>query len=107
MTGKSPEDRQILDAQAAILTGTLEHAGYTYIEPEILQPAEVFLDRSGEDIRLRTYVVNHTPEKLEPVGMALGEFWGDVTPAPNTWLGVQGLALPEFLVEIEGTAVLP
>ncbi|MEQ8779307.1 MAG: RidA family protein [Roseibium album] len=58
-------------------------------------------------IRLRTYVVNHTPEKLEPVGMALGEFWGKVTPAPNTWLGVQSLALPEFLVEIEGTAVLP
>lgn len=56
MTGKSPEERQVLDAQAAILTGTLEHAGYTYIEPDILQPAGVFLDRSGEDIRLRTYV---------------------------------------------------
>ena len=43
MTGKSPEERQILDAQAAVLTGTLEHAGYMYIEPDILQPAGVFL----------------------------------------------------------------
>ncbi|MEM7427101.1 MAG: ATP phosphoribosyltransferase regulatory subunit [Pseudomonadota bacterium] len=56
MTGKSPDQRQVLDTQAAILTGTLEHAGYTYIEPDILQPAGAFLDRSGEDIRLRTYV---------------------------------------------------
>lgn len=57
-------------------------------------------------IRIRTYVVNHSPDKLEPVGAALGAFWGDVTPSPNTWIGVQALALPEFLIEIEGTAVL-
>ncbi len=56
MTGKSPEERLALDSQSAILSGVLEHAGYTYIEPAILQPADVFLDRSGEDIRLRTYV---------------------------------------------------
>ncbi|WP_116365954.1 RidA family protein [Parahaliea mediterranea] len=58
-----------------------------------------------EDIvRLRTYVVNHQPEYLEPIGMALGEFYGDVTPAANTWIGVQALAMPDFLVEIEATA---
>jgi enamine deaminase RidA (YjgF/YER057c/UK114 family) len=57
-------------------------------------------------VRIRTYVVNHTPDKLEPVGMALGQFWGDVIPAPNTWIGVQALALPDFLIEIEGTAAL-
>lgn len=57
-------------------------------------------------VRIRTYVVNHSPELLEPIGMALGEFWGDVTPAANTWIGVQSLALPDFLVEIEATAQL-
>lgn len=57
-------------------------------------------------VRIRTYVVDHTPEKLEPVGSALMGFWGDVTPAPNTWIGVQALALPQFLVEIEATAVV-
>nr|WP_181728458.1 RidA family protein [Vibrio vulnificus]ARJ33729.1 enamine deaminase RidA [Vibrio vulnificus] len=58
-----------------------------------------------EDIvRLRTYVVNHTPEYLEPIGMALAEFYGDNMPAANTWIGVQSLAMPEFMVEIEATA---
>ena len=33
-----------------------EAHGFTQIEPEVLQPADVFLDRSGEDIRSRTYV---------------------------------------------------
>jgi enamine deaminase RidA (YjgF/YER057c/UK114 family) len=53
---------------------------------------------------LRTYVVNHNPDCIAPVGEALGEFYGDVTPAANTWIGVQALALPDFLIEIEATA---
>ena len=57
-------------------------------------------------VRMRTYVVNHTPELLEPIGEALAEFYGDVMPAANTWIGVQSLALPGFLVEIELTAVI-
>lgn len=56
-------------------------------------------------VRMRTYIVNHRPEYLEPIGAALAEFYGDVTPAANTLIGVQSLALPEFLVEIEATAV--
>ncbi|XWN33047.1 MAG: RidA family protein [Devosia sp.] len=57
-------------------------------------------------VRIRTYVVDHNPDKLGPVGGALADFWGDVTPSPNTWIGVQALALPDFLVEIEATAVV-
>ncbi len=56
MAGKSPEERLALDSQSAIMSGLFEGSGYSYIEPEILQPADVFLDRSGEDIRQRTYV---------------------------------------------------
>ena len=55
-------------------------------------------------VRLRTYVVNHNPSLLEPIGQALAEFYGDVMPAANTWIGVQALALPDFLIEIEATA---
>ncbi len=58
-------------------------------------------------VRIRTYVVNHDPSKMEPVGAAIMEFYGDAMPAPNTWLSVPGLALPEFLIEVEGTARLP
>jgi len=55
-------------------------------------------------VRMRTYVVNHRPEFLQPIGAALAEFYGDAIPAANTLIGVQSLALPDFLIEIEVTA---
>jgi enamine deaminase RidA (YjgF/YER057c/UK114 family) len=57
-------------------------------------------------VRLRTYVVNHSPDKLGVVLGQFGGFYGDATPAPNTFIGVQALALPDFLIEIEGVAAL-
>ena len=33
-----------------------ERAGFDYIAPDIIQPADIFLERSGEDIRARTFV---------------------------------------------------
>ena len=58
-------------------------------------------------VRLRTYVVNHSPDKLEPVAGEMMAFYGETMPAANTWIGVQALALPDFLVEIEATAIVP
>jgi enamine deaminase RidA (YjgF/YER057c/UK114 family) len=57
-------------------------------------------------VRLRTYVVDHTPDKLGIVLPEIGEFYAGSTPAPNTFLGVAALALPDFLIEIEATAVI-
>ena len=57
-------------------------------------------------VRIRTFVVNHSPDKIGPVAGEMMAFYGDAMPAPNTWIGVQALAMPEFLIEIEGTAVL-
>lgn len=57
-------------------------------------------------VRLRTYVVDHNPDKLGVVLGEVGAFYDGATPAPNTFLGVQALALPDFLVEIEATAVV-
>lgn len=57
-------------------------------------------------VRMRTYVVDHQPEYLESVGAEISAFYGDTEPAANTWIGVQSLALPEFLIEIEVTAVI-
>ena len=56
-------------------------------------------------VRLRTYVVDYSPDKLAVIGPAIGAFYGDVTPAANTLLGVAALAMPEFLIEVEATAV--
>lgn len=67
------------------------------------------LESAGADkadiVRLRTYVVNLNPSLLEPIGKAIGEFYEAAVPAANTLIGVQSLALPEFLIEIEATAV--
>ncbi len=78
---------------------------------QALANLKVVLESAGakvsDIVRLRTYVVNHNPGLLEPIGQAIGEFYGDVTPAANTWIGVQSLALPEYLIEIEATAEIP
>jgi ATP phosphoribosyltransferase regulatory subunit len=44
------------DTRAQVLVGSYERAGYRRVEPAILQPAEPFLDLSGEDIRKRMYL---------------------------------------------------
>jgi len=57
-------------------------------------------------VRLRTYVVDHSPEKLGVVLPEIGAFYEGATPAPNTFLGVSALALPDFLIEIEAVAAV-
>src|SRR3984885_3445990 len=44
------------DPGAQALAGSFVRAGYTQIEPPVLQPAEPFLDLSGEDIRRRMFL---------------------------------------------------
>jgi ATP phosphoribosyltransferase regulatory subunit len=44
------------DARAQALAASFERAGYARVAPAILQPAEPFLDLSGEDIRKRMFL---------------------------------------------------
>src|SRR5665213_1461818 len=44
------------DQRAEALLASYERAGYARTTPAILQPAEPFLDLSGEDIRKRMYL---------------------------------------------------
>ena len=44
------------DARAEALVASYERAGYGRVSPAILQPAEPFLDLSGEDIRKRMFL---------------------------------------------------
>src|ERR1700693_1265626 len=46
------------DTRADALVASYERAGYARVAPAMLQPAEPFLDLSGEDIRRRMYLVN-------------------------------------------------
>jgi ATP phosphoribosyltransferase regulatory subunit len=47
---------EALEAQAAAMLGVFGAKGYERVEPPVLQPADLFLDRSGEEIRRRTFV---------------------------------------------------
>lgn len=45
-----------LDEQAAAMLRVFGAKSYSRVEPSVIQPADVFLDRSGEEIRRRTFV---------------------------------------------------
>lgn len=54
-----------LDTQAAAILDTFAARGYARVETSVLQPAEIFLDRAGEEIRRRTFVLT------DPAGQEL------------------------------------
>src|ERR1700751_413151 len=56
-------------------------------------------------VALRIYVVDYQAECGTAVGIALREFFSG-NPPTSTLIGVSALAVPEFLIEIEATAVL-
>ena len=55
---------------------------------------------------LRLYIVNYRTENALALSVALKEFFSSANPPASTWIGVSALAVPEFLIEIEATAVL-
>ena len=48
--------RKALQAQNRAIMELFEARGFEHIRPRILQPADVFLEKSGEDIRARTFL---------------------------------------------------
>jgi len=57
MTSRPAKPREAArDARAEALVASFERAGYARVAPAILQPAEPFLDLSGEDIRKRMFL---------------------------------------------------
>ncbi len=58
MAGRSATERASLEKQNAAIMAVFERAGFEQIAPDIIQPADIFLERSGEDIRARTFVFN-------------------------------------------------
>ncbi len=56
MAAESAKEFEALEAQAATLLDVFKRAGYEQVAPSIIQPADVFLDQIGEQVRGRTYV---------------------------------------------------
>jgi enamine deaminase RidA (YjgF/YER057c/UK114 family) len=57
-------------------------------------------------VALRIYIVDYKPEKAAAIGSALREFFPKESRPASTWIGVSSLAVADFLIEIEATAVL-
>ena len=56
MTAESARRFEALEAQAQTLMSVFTEAGYEAVAPAIIQPADIFLDVIGEELRGRTYV---------------------------------------------------
>ena len=76
---------------------------------QALRNVRAAVDAAGGTLRdvvgLRIYIVNYQPQNAEAVSGALREFFTE-NPPVSTWIGVSSLAVPDFLIEIEATAVL-
>ena len=56
MAAESAKEFEALEAQALTLLDIFRQAGYEQVAPSIIQPADIFLDQIGEQVRSRTYV---------------------------------------------------
>ena len=76
---------------------------------QALRNVKAAVEAGGGNLRdivaLRIYIVHHAEQNLESVGSALREVFA-TDPPTSTWIGVSSLAVPDFLIEIEATAVL-
>jgi len=57
-------------------------------------------------VSLRLYIVGAHIHQAGPVGEALRSFFHHDRQPTSSWIGVGGLARPEFLIEIEAVAVV-
>ena len=70
----------------------------TALEAAGASPADV--------VFVRLYVVNYRAEHAAVLSPMLEAFFAGAPPPASTWVGVQSLAVPDFLIEIEATAVV-
>lgn len=57
-------------------------------------------------VKITTYVVNYQPDNRAIIGNARSPFFANGKSPASTLIGVEALALPEWLVEIEAIAVV-
>jgi len=57
-------------------------------------------------VAIRVYVVNYDSKAGEIIGRVLRMHFDADTPPAAAWIGVQALAVADFLIEIEAIAVI-
>lgn len=61
--------------------------------------------RPDQVAKITIYVVHHRPEYLPVIEAARGTLFGDHKPV-DTLIGVESLARPEYLIEVDAIAVI-
>jgi enamine deaminase RidA (YjgF/YER057c/UK114 family) len=95
-----------LDAQGQVVgEGDLRAQAH-----QVFQNLRTALEAAGasfEDVvKLVTYVVNYQPEHRALLAEVRPDYLPANNPPASTLLGVQALALPQLLIEIDAVAVL-
>jgi len=57
-------------------------------------------------VKITTFVVDYKPEDRAVISQVRGQFLRADQPPASTLVGVQALAHPDFMIEIEATAVV-
>ena len=58
----------------------------------------------GDVVKMNSYVVGLTPERLQELRAVRAKHLNQENPPASTLIGVQALARPEFLLEVEAVA---
>lgn len=79
---------------------------------QVLKQVVIAVEAAGgvsDDIQnLRIYVPNfRSGADADVLAKVLVEIFGSENPPASSWIGVQALAQPEYLVEVEAMAVVP
>ena len=103
ISGQVPWDNQ----GNAVHPGSLEKQLH-----QVLRNIVVALEAAGASQdhlqMIRIYIVNFRPgEDANLVARCLSEVFGNEDPPASSWIGVVGLAQPEYLVEADAVAVIP
>jgi enamine deaminase RidA (YjgF/YER057c/UK114 family) len=62
--------------------------------------------RPADVTMLKVYVVGLDRDAAAQIAPRVAEFFAGVEPPASTWVGVQALMHPDFLIEIEATAAV-
>jgi enamine deaminase RidA (YjgF/YER057c/UK114 family) len=63
--------------------------------------------KPADVVKINTYVVNYKPEHRAVLRELRGPIFGKDNPPASTLVGVQALALEDFMLEVEAVAVVP
>jgi enamine deaminase RidA (YjgF/YER057c/UK114 family) len=95
-----------LDATGAVV-GANDLAAQTRQVMENLKTALAAAGATFADVvKITTYVVAYQPEHRAVIAAVRGEHLSAEQPPASTLVGVQALASPDFMIEIEAIAVL-